>query len=237
MRTLALSVGLSWVAAGCSAVPVEQEGFLPFDTLPEEQRTEVRSILSDAAAVVELETQEVKSRLDVYEFLLSEMPFTGGVVRELGRGVWEIYRHPKEPRPEVFYISDPDGIWLRFELIHRAERRRVYISRGFFEMGLLPRLEGRTVIDMRMEPREGTVVTGATVYVKVETPFYAGAAKSFRGLLERKVREKSGAFIRAAKWVAEEAARRPDWLYTQVRGSKEVDADVLEAFRRQYLAP
>ena len=49
--------------------------------------------------------------------------------------------------------------------------------------------------------------------------------------MESQVKERAGYFIRAARWVAEEAAARPDWLYTQVKGSKRVDQDVLEKFR------
>ena len=95
MRTWALSAGLSLVA-GCSAVDVDPY-VVPADQLSEIQKKRVDHVLEDVAAVVPLEAAEVKSRLDIYDFLLDEMPFTGGIVRELGRGKWEITRDPTDP--------------------------------------------------------------------------------------------------------------------------------------------
>jgi hypothetical protein len=234
LRTWAASVGLSLAAAGCSAVPIDPYE-VPVEALSEKRRAEVREILADVAAKVPLEGARVESRLEIYDFLLSQMPFTGGVVRELGRGTWDIFRDPERPEPEVFYVTDPEGMRLRFELIHRDATRRYYVSHGSFPMGLLPALRGRTLVVMRAAPRDGVVETDALVYVKVDTPFYAGLAKGLRGTVEGVVKEKSGYFIRAARWVAEESAKRPEWLIEQVRGSKEVDQAVLEEFRKKFL--
>jgi len=232
LRTWALSAGLSLVAVGCSAVEVDPY-VVPVDTLTETQRLKVDHVLQDVAAVVSLEPAEVKSRLEIYHFLLDEMPFTGGVVRELGRGKWQIARDAADPA--AFTVLDPEGYRLRFELIRKEETRRFYVTTGIFQMGILPALEGRTLIIMRMVPGGGTIHTEAVVYVRVETPFYAQLAKGLRSVVEDKVRERAGFFIKAARWVAEEAAQRPDWLYMQVDGSREVDQEVLREFRKKFL--
>ena len=39
----------------------------------------------------------------------------------------------------------------------------------------------------------------------------------------------------AAGLMAKEAAARPDWLYMQVDGSREVDQEVLKEFRKKFL--
>jgi len=231
LRTWALSAGLSLVV-GCSAIDVDPY-VVPVDELSENQRRKVEHVLEDVAAVVPLEAAEVKSRLDIYHFLLDEMPFTGGVVRELGRGKWEIKRDPKDPA--AFTVVDPEGYRLRFDLIRKEEHRRFYVTTGIFQMGILPPLEGSTLIVMRMEPAGALIRTDAVVYVRVETPFYARLAKTARSLLEDRVRERSGFFIKAARWVAEEAAQRPDWLVMQVDGSLEVDQAVLQEFRKRFL--
>ena len=231
MRTWALSAGLSLIA-GCSAVDVDPY-VVPRDQLSENQRTKVDHVFEDVAAVVPLEAAQVKSRLEIYHFLLDEMPFTGGVVRELGRGKWEITRDPKDPA--AFLVVDPEGFRMRFELIRKEEQRRFYVTKGVFQMGVLPVLEGSTVIVMTMVPERGTIQTGAVVYVRVETPFYAQLAKGVRSMLEDKVRERAGFFIKAARWVAEESAQRPDWLVMQVDGSLEVDQAVLQEFRKKFL--
>jgi len=231
LRTWALSAGLS-LAVGCSAVEVDPY-VVPLDELSESQKKKVEHVLADVAAVVPLEPADVKSRVEIYHFLLDEMPFTGGIVRELGRGKWQITRDAKDP--SAFLVVDPEGYRLRFELIRKEEHRRIYVTRGVFQMGLLPALEGSTVILMRMVPDGGVVKTDAVVYVRVETPFYAQLAKGVRGLLEDRVRERSGVFIKAARWVAEEAVARPDWLVMQVDGSHEVDQAVLQEFRKRFL--
>lgn len=220
--------------AACGAVAVDPY-VVPREELSEKQREQVDEILADVAAAVALDAAEVKSRAEIYDFLLSEMPFTGGVVRELNRGTWDIFRDPADPDPKVFYVIDPEGIRLRFELIFRDATRRFYLSRGSFDMGLLPRLQGRTLVILRAEPQGDVIRTDAMVYVKVDTAMYAGLAKGFRETLVNAVRERSSYFIRAARWVAEEAAARPDWLHTQMKGSRHVDPAVLEEFRRRFL--
>jgi hypothetical protein len=217
---------------GCSAVEVDPY-VVPLDELSESQKKKVDHILADVAAVVALEPAEVKSRVDLYHFLLDEMPFTGGIVRELGRGKWQITRDSKDPT--AFLVVDPEGYRLRFELVRKEEHRRFYVTKGVFQMGLLPALEGSTLIVMRMIPDGGVVKTDAVVYVRVETPFYAQLAKGARSMLEDRVRERTGVFIKAARWVAEEAMARPDWLVMQVDGSLEVDQAVLQEFRKRFL--
>ena len=231
MRTWALSAGLSIVVAGCAVTVDPYE--IPLGLLSDRGRALVEPILADVAARVELEGSDVRSRPEIYDFLLSEMPFTGGVVRELNRGQWEITRDPAER--DVFIVADGRGMRLRFELVHREPTRRFYVSTGTFDMGLLPKLEGRTLVVMRASPVGDVVRTDAVVYVRIDTPFYATLAKGVRSVVEGVVRERSGYFIRAARWVAEEAAARPDWLYTQVKESKEVDQGVLEIFRKRFL--
>jgi hypothetical protein len=218
--------------AGCSAVEVDPY-VVPLDRLSESRRKRVEHVLADVAAAVPLEAAEVKSRLEIYDFLLDEMPFTGGIVRELGRGKWKIARDPADAA--AFTVSDPQGYRLRFELILKEPTRRFYLTTGVFYMGILPPLEGSTLIVMRMAPDGAVIRTDAVVYVRVETPFYAQLAKGLRGTVEDKVRERSEVFIRSARWVAEEAASRPDWLFEQVDGSHEVDQAVLAEFRKRFL--
>ncbi|HXX94134.1 MAG TPA: hypothetical protein VEN81_10900, partial [Planctomycetota bacterium] len=80
-----------------------------------------------------------------------------------------------------------------------------------------------------------TVRTDAVVYVRVDTPFYSTMAKGLRSIVENVVRDKSAIFIRAARWVAEEAALRPEWLYSRVKESPQVDQTILEDFHRRFL--
>lgn len=231
MRAWVLGIG---ALAGCASVKVDSTE-LPLEEFPPAARARVDEVLSDLAVVVPIEATEVKSRPEVYDFLLSEMPFTGGVVRELGRGDWDIFRDRKNPDKNVFYVIDPEGFQLRFELIHGDATRRYYLSRGVFQVGFLAQLKGQTLVVMTAAPRGDYIRTEAKVYVRVEGGLWAGLAKGSRDMLADKVREKTSYFIKASKWVAEEVASRPEWLYNQLHGSKHVDAGVLEEFRRKFL--
>jgi len=234
VRTWALSAGVSLLAAGCSAVAIDPYE-IPVVRLSGKSRDDVEAILADVAAKVELETDDVRSRPDIYDFLLTEMPFTAGILRELNRGKWDIRRDPEKPDPNVFTVIEPGSMRLRFELVLKDETRRFYVCHGRYAMGLFPDLEGRTLVVVRAVPAEGVVRTNAMVYVRIDTPFYATMAKGMRSLVENVVRDKSAIFIRAARWVAEEAARRPEWLYTQVKESAQVDQAILEDFHRRFL--
>ncbi|MFN3484401.1 MAG: hypothetical protein ACK44W_02810 [Planctomycetota bacterium] len=237
-RVVSRAAAALWVAglASCSGLSIDPYAF-PLERLSEAHRIKVEAILSNVAAVVALEGGRVRSRPEIYDFLLDEMPFTGAVVRALGRGDWSIFRDPERPDRDVFHVLDTDGMRLKFELVYREPVRRMYVSEGVFPMGILPALRGSTLVVMRAVPEEGGVWTDAVVYVRVETPFYSGLAKGLRGLVESKVREKSGYFIRAARWVAEAAAEQPADLCRRMAGSKDVDPAVLEEFRRRFAGP
>jgi hypothetical protein len=234
VRTWALSAGLSLMSAACSAVPIDPFE-VPVGKLSGKPRADVVAILADVAAKVELEANEVQSRPEIYEYLLTEMPFTAGILRELNRGKWDIHRDAEKPDKAVFYVAEPGSMRLRFELVLKDETRRFYVCHGRYAMGLFPDLEGRTLVVLRTVPEGVVLRVDAMVYVRVDTPFYAAMAKGLRSMVENVVRDKSAIFIRAARWVAEEAARRPEWLYTQVKESAQVDPEILEDFHRRFL--
>jgi hypothetical protein len=221
---------LGVVMAGC-AVEVDPLS-LPLGRLDAEGRATAERVLADVAAVVPLEGSTVRSRLEVYDFLLDEMPFTGAVVKALGKGNWTIFA---DAEAGAFHVHDPGGYRLRFLRLLKEPTRRLYATTGDFDMGILPALRGSTLILMRHEAVEGGVATRAVVHVRVDTPFYAGLAKGVRPMLEAKVRERAGGFIQAARWVSEEAAQRPRELLEAVVGKPGVDPVLLESFSRKIL--
>jgi hypothetical protein len=221
---------LGVVMAGC-AVDVDPLS-LPLERLEASARAKAERVLADVAAVVPLEGSIVRSRLEVYDFLLDEMPFTGALVKALGKGHWTIFG---DAEPGAFHVHDPGGYRLRFERLLKEPTRRLYATTGDFDMGLLPSMRGSTLILMRHEAVEGGVATRAVVHVRVDTPFYAGLAKGLRPMVEAKVRERAGGFIQAARWVSEEAAQRPRELLEAAAGRPGVDPVLLGAFSRKIL--
>ncbi len=204
---------------------------VPYALLSENQQERARKVMDAPTCMVELERTPVRSRPEVYVFLMDELPFTAGVLRELGESKYEISRDGKGG----YLFNDHAGLTLRAELLRRDEGRWVWYTHGAYSLGILGSAVGRSVIVVRTAEVEGVLQTEARVYAKVESKLLESAAKAMRGLVEGVIRDKSFVFIKAARTVAELTARDAGRLYTTVRGSPHVDADVLEEFRKRFV--
>jgi hypothetical protein len=87
---------------------------------------------------------------------------------------------------------------------------------------------------VRYGEEEGTLLTEARVYAKLEDKLLESAAKALKGAVEKVIRDKSFVFIKAARLVSEIAARDAAGLADTVRGSTYVDTATLEEFRRRF---
>jgi hypothetical protein len=213
---------------------------VPYDAIPEKQRERVRRVLEAPTAMVPLARTEVRSRLEVYEFLLDELPFTAGVLRELKRAKYLIVRSPsKEGMTEAewrrtYLFDDKEGLQLRAQMVHRDARRSIYYTYGRYDLGIIT-VSGWSVIITVYEREGGALMTEARVYTLVEGAGVEKVARALKGALEATVRKKAFVFIDAAKAVAEMAAERPGELYNSVLGSDEVEEGTLEEFRGRFL--
>jgi hypothetical protein len=246
IRTLLLLAGL----CGCSGSPVAEAPKgdpyeIPWASLSEKQREKLHRVLDNTLATVPLEPTEVKSRIDIYEFLLDELPFTAGVLRELKKSVYRIWRKPIDEKAtdeersawrRSYLFDDEEGLRLQAEMVYRDERRSIYYTYGRYDLGIV-QVWGRSVIVVVYERVKGALMTEARVYSQVEGKSIVAAAKMLSGALESAVRRKGFAFIHVAKLVAELTAEDPDLLYREVAGSKEVEAEALEEYRRRFVSP
>ncbi len=227
--TLAVLAGLS--ACGSVAPPGVGDPYaIPYEALSEKQAELVHGVMDQATVMVELERTPVASRPEVYIFLMHELPFTAGVLRELGLSKYRITRD----EAGQYHFDDTVGLTLDADLVREEERRWIWYTRGVYDMGLFSAV-GRSVIIVRYAPDGETLLTEARVYAKVDSKFLEGAAKALRGVVEKIIRDKSFVFVTAARSVAEMTARDAEGLYKNLRGSAYVDAATLEEFRRKFV--
>jgi hypothetical protein len=204
---------------------------IPYEALSEKQAEPVHKVMDAPSVMVELERTAVKSRPDIYVYLMDELPFTAGVLRELGESKYEISRDAKGG----YLFDDKAGLILRAELVFRDDRRWIWSTLGTYSLGIFGTARGRSVIIVRYENDGGALLTEARVYAKLEDKLLDSAAKALKGAVEKIIRDKSFVFIKAAKLVAEIAARDASGLVDTVRGSAHVDAAELEEFRRRFV--
>jgi len=192
---------------------------------------------------VTLDRAEVRSRSEVYDFLLEELPFTSGACRELGRAKYEVFRDPEDPETEeereawrrTYYLNDHEGLRVKVELVLAEPNRRVFYTWGSYDLAVLPRIWGRSVIVVVWEEKEDALVTEARIFAQVHSTGYRAISGLMKGVVADTVRDKSAVFIRAARWVAEEVAKDPEKLYTEVNGSRHLDKVDLERFRKRFV--
>lgn len=242
MPTLAFDVGLSLLLL--LAQKEEDPRFqIPWDQLSEKQKKKIRKVMDDVTVEVPVERTAVSSKMDVYDFLLEELPFTSDVVREMGKGKYEIFRDLKKPEKEseldawrhTYYLDDKDGLKLRAELIRKEEKRRIYYTYGSYDLDPLPPVWGRSVIIVTWEEKDGKLVTDGRVYAQIDSSFYKALSGMFKDTIEGVVKDKSLLFIVAARYVSELLAEDPKKLYNQVKDAKQVDQEVLEELRKRFM--
>ena len=220
------------VLVACSArpiLPTTGPYAVEWEKFSEEDRAKLHTVFDLPTAMVELPLTKVETRTDLFEYLLTDLPFTAGVLRAQKRAVYKLWRNHGDPPGQVRF-DDTAGICLVAHLLRREPGRWVFFSKGTFDFGIFA-VNGSTVIIVVHEEREGALWTQARVYAKVEGVVLEQGAR-FLGLIENAIRKRAFVFIEAACAVAEMAAKEPDKLISDVEGSPEVDPKSLEAFRR-----
>ena len=191
-----------------------------------ERLEDVRAILENEPLEILIGRTPVRSRIDIYEYLLEELPFTAGVLRALGKTNYRIFRDDKAP--DTFFLDDGKGMKLAAELVYRGPGKWVYFVWGTYSFVFVVR--GSSVIVVTTHQKGGLLETEARVFIKK-----GFAVKAVPGLVEKVVRQKAVIFVDAAKSVAEAVAADPDGVMRNVRGSPEVDEEKLSEFERRFL--
>jgi hypothetical protein len=221
--------------AACAArppMPTTGPYSIAYSEFSPDDQERLSSVFDEPTAMVELPETRVETQPEIFEFLLSDLVFTAGVLRAQGKAVYRIWRDVGDPPGQVRF-DDTTGIVMTAQLLKREAGRWVFYSKGTYDLGLFT-VPGRSVIMVVHETRDGAVWTQARVYAKVEGVVLEQGAR-FLGLVEGLVRRKAFVFIEAASAVAEMAARDPAKVLKDVEGSAEVDPASVDEFRRRFL--
>jgi hypothetical protein len=220
------------VLAACSARPVMPTSgpyAVEWEKFSEEDREKLHGVFDLPTAMVELPLTKVETRTELFEFLLTDLVFTAGVLRAQKKAGYKLWRDHGDPPGQVRF-DDTSGICLVARLLRKEPGRWVFYSRGTFDFGIIT-VPGSTVIIVVHEEREGALWTHARVYAKVDG-WALEQGSRFLGLIENAIRKRAFVFIEASCAVAEMAAKDPDQLLKDIEGSTEVDPGSLETFRR-----
>ena len=205
---------------------------LQWESFSEEDQAKLHSVFDLPTAMVELPLTKVETRTELFEFLLTDLVFTAGVLRAQKRASYKLWRDYGDPPGQVRF-DDTAGICLVAQRLKREPGRWVFHSKGTFDFGIFA-VPGSTVIIVIHEEREGALWTQARVYAKVEGVVLESGAR-FLGLVENAIRKRAFVFIEASCAVAEMAAKEPERILEDARLSQEVDPAALEEFRRRFV--
>ncbi|MHC4607881.1 MAG: hypothetical protein ACYTAF_13290, partial [Planctomycetota bacterium] len=232
MRTSILLIGL--LVAGCYATPVEPDPYgVPLDRVRAERRDTVRKILREDPVEVAIGEVEVRSTLELYEFLMDELPFTASILRARGEAKYDLFREAPRPgegpegrerRRSTYYLNDKEGMQMALELVYHERGKWIYYMWGTYSF--LFTFRGTAVVVVTAEPEGDVLRTRGRAYIPF--PEKAGA------LVEGVVRRKSAVFIDASRSVAELAADDPEDLIRSVEGAEQVDKQLLEEFKERF---
>ena len=233
-RTLPFLIGL--ILCGCVSTLLNPDPrTIPLDRVRADRRDRIRKILESEPVEITIPRTEVKSSLEVYEFLMEELPFTSDVVRALGKGKYEIFRdkpHPGEgPRERKirrhrYHLNDKRGMYLAADLVYTERGKWVYYLWGYQKspFGDIP---GEAVVVVTASNVTGVLETEARVFVPI--------GKFTGGLVEDIIKKKASIFIEAAQTVTEAANEDPVALYEKIRDADGIDRQVLREFKTRFL--
>jgi hypothetical protein len=215
---------------------------IPYEELTEEDAAFVRSVVGQPTLTVDLDAADVDSSLDVYDFCLQELPFTGALAQLLTPVRYDISRESDVTRERPitermkrsFLILDGDGMSVKMTRVHYRGGRWIYYSRGRYDAGLLD-IYSRAVIVVVAQPVGDKLRTTARVFMRVDEGLGSLAADLFDSTVRQVIREKSTRFIDAARTVTEAARREPGRVLRLAGLDASIDRGVLEQFRKKFL--
>jgi hypothetical protein len=233
MKLWAAPTALAALAGCCVGAPEFREQLRIDPALaPAEASERVRELLDSPTLVVDFEPKLVGTTMEVYEFLLKELPFTAACVRALGRGDYVIESDAGEGPPgRVYRVDDRRGLKLQMRWLYRQDGRWVYLGPALYSGSSFGVVKGHTLTVLSAEPVEGGLLCEGRAYCRFES-FFGILGKLAPGLFASAMRRKANLFIEAARIVSEESRRDPAGFCERMSRSPDVPPADLEKFRR-----
>ena len=118
--------------AACAArplLPTEGPYALEWEKFTPEDQEKLHGVFDLPTAMVELPLTRVETRTELFEFLLTDLAFTAGVLRAQKKAVYKIWRDYGDPPGQVRF-DDTAGICLVAELLKKPSGRWVFTRRA-----------------------------------------------------------------------------------------------------------
>lgn len=210
------------------------------DRMDEVDQARYNAVMNNMTLETDVALTEVKSRPDVYNFLLNDLSFASACVRELGLGKYvitrasdlfaeeEISADEKSELEKIVVMDDKEGMNVRAKLVYQEDMKWVYYTYGINSLGITS-IKGRAVIVVVARKQDGILMTEARIFARVDG-FWGVAGKLMPSVAKSIMEEKSKLFITASKTVCEKVLEDPDAFYNKLKDSKNIPHESLEKF-------
>lgn len=209
----ALLLGLGVAAtARAAALPAWPPFLPPRDTFSPAVVATVEKVWQDPTLTRTVDADPVETPLDVYRVFFDMPDVTTAAARHLGLARYEVRRVSQD----TYEADDRAGARGRYRVLVQAPGRRVLLSTGRHESGLLGTVRGDALTMVTLEAREGATAPRLVAYVRIEHAVAAALARAlvpvFGYLADRKLREGFRVTAKVSEWAWRSPGEFCGWL-------------------------
>ncbi|THJ22101.1 MAG: hypothetical protein CAF45_010550 [Nitrospira sp. CG24E] len=195
----------------------------------------LQSIISDYTTANKIGPIQVLLPAPVYRFLLDRPPMTAALINRL-----DLSPYRSEARgPGRFFVNDGEGTEGMIELVYQDPTNRIYYVEGTHTSTLLPDINGKAIVFVKMGPGQDgqgneAVETTLVAYAKLNSRLLAGLVSLIRPLLDRTIARKLTKGITVVNRLGQEMRQHPDRIIFEATVSPSLPSEEV-AFLKQAL--
>ncbi|NQT21621.1 MAG: hypothetical protein HQ592_18090 [Planctomycetes bacterium] len=215
----------------CAAASLGETLLIPYDAFSDTtQATKVKKVVDHTTFRRRLNENRFDTTAEVLGFLLDRMVLTSAMMRHLGL---EKYVIAKDANGTLTY-DDKAGMTGTFEPVYATTVKRIFYGNGLFDLGLLGKVRGESVLVMDYCQEQPNVVCNTvTVFIRVHGllgPLCRIAAPLLNGMVGRK----SASLLDASVKLSELLASDPRKVYERIKNCADITLEQLNIFRESF---
>ena len=195
----------------------------------------LQSIISDYTTANKIGPIQVLLPAPAYRFLLDRPSMAATLINRL-----DLSPYKSEVRgPGRFWVNDGEGTEGMVELVYQDPTNRIYYVEGTHTSTLLPDINGKAVVFVKMSPGQdgqGTeaVETTLVAYAKLNSRLLAGLVSFIRPILDRTIARKLTKGVTVVNRLGQEMRQHPDRVLFEATVSPSLPSEEV-AFLKQAL--
>ncbi|WP_455389389.1 hypothetical protein [Petrachloros mirabilis] len=171
----------------------------------------LQSIISDYTTATKVGPIRASISKSMYHYLLDRPPLAAALINRLDFGLYKAERRGVN----LFWGNDGEGTEGTVELAYQDRTSRIYYLEGSHYSRLLPKMTGKAVLFLRMNPMNEagggeTMESTMVSYVKLNNRFVAGLLSILRPLIGGVVSHKLAKGVGAVNRLGLEMRDHPD---------------------------